>query len=408
MSMTPSLDWLVSVDDHVLEPPHVWETRLPAKFRDAGPRIRTDDQGEAWFFEGKRMPTTGLAAAAGKKVEDFSPMPVTYAEMRPGCYDPAARVEDMNRAGVLASLCFPSFPRFCGQTFTEADDKGLGLACVKAYTDWMIEEWCGTAPGRLIPMIILPLWDPHLAVAEIERTAALGARAIAFSENPYLLGLPSLHEPTRYWEPVVAAATEAEMPLCMHLGSSSQLPSTSPDMPLLGIIALTPVASTAAACIDWLFSNYLPKYPNLKLCLSEGGIGWIPYVLERCDHVVEVHRGWASKGDFGGDLTTGATGERSEHGGLNLDILPSQLFREHIFGCFIEDPFGVSAIDTIGVDNVMIETDYPHTDSTWPNCIEVAHKELAGLDDEVKLKVLRTNAARVFRLELPEPPPSRG
>jgi predicted TIM-barrel fold metal-dependent hydrolase len=406
--MAASLDWLVSVDDHVLEPPHVWETRLPARFRDVGPRIRTDEQGEAWFFEGKRMPTTGLAAAAGKKVEDFSPMPVTYADMRPGCYDPAARIEDMNRAGVLASLCFPSFPRFCGQTFTEADDKELGLACVRAYNDWMIEEWCGTAPGRLIPMIILPLWDPQLAVAEIERTAALGARAIAFSENPYLLGLPSIHEPTRYWEPVVAAAAETGMPLCMHLGSSSQLPSTSPDMPMLGIIALTPVASTAAACIDWLFSNYLPKYPDLKLCLSEGGMGWIHKDIERCDHVVELKRDWEAKGDFGGDLTTGATGERSEHGGLNLDTLPSQLFREHIFGCFIEDPFGVSAIDTIGVDNVMIETDYPHTDSTWPNCIEVAHKELAGLSDDVKLKVLQTNAARVFRLELPEPPAQRG
>ncbi|HVW31429.1 MAG TPA: amidohydrolase family protein [Acidimicrobiia bacterium] len=406
--MASSLDWLVSVDDHVLEPPHVWQTRLPDRYREAGPRIVTDDAGEAWVFEGKRMPTTGLSAAAGKKVEDFSPLPVTYAEMRPGCYDPAARIEDMNRAGVLASLCFPSFPRFCGQTFTEATDKDLGLACVKAYNDWMIEEWCGTAPGRLIPMIILPLWDTGLAVAEIERTAALGARAIAFSENPYLLGLPSIHEPTRYWEPVIAAAAEAEMPLCMHLGSSSQLPSTSPDMPMLGIIALTPVASTAAACIDWIFSNYLPKYPKLKLCLSEGGIGWIPYVIERCDHVVEVHRGWAAKGDFGGDLTTGATGERAEHGGLNLDIMPSQLFREHIFGCFIEDPFGVSAIDTIGVDNVMIETDYPHTDSTWPNCIEVAHKQVAGLSDDVKLKVLQTNAARVFGLELPEPPAQRG
>lgn len=405
--MSASLDWLVSVDDHVLEPPHVWESRLPAKFRQAGPRIVSDDDGEAWVFEGKRMPTTGLSAAAGKKREQFSPLPVTYQEMRPGCYDPAARVEDMNRGGVLASLSFPSFPRFCGQAFTEASDRELGLLCVRAYNDWMIEEWCGTAPDRLIPMIILPLWDPHLAAAEIERTAAMGARAIAFSENPYQLGLPSIHDPNRHWEPVVAAAADTEMPICMHLGSSSQLPQTSPEMPMVGIIALTPVASTAAACIDWLFSPFLPEYPNLKLCLSEGGIGWIPYVLERCDHVVEVHRGWAASGDFGGDLTTGAVGGRGEESALNLDVLPSELFRDHIFGCFIEDDFGVTALDRIGVDNVMIETDYPHTDSTWPNCIEVAHKQLAGVDDDVKLKVLQTNAARVFRLDLPEPPAVR-
>ena len=405
--MSSSLDWLVSVDDHVLEPPHVWESRLPAKFRDAGPRIVTDDAGEAWVFEGRRMPTTGLSAAAGKKREEFSPLPMTYEEMRPGCYDPAARVADMNRGGVLASLSFPSFPRFCGQTFTEASDRELGLLCVRAYNDWMIEEWCGTAPGRLIPMIILPLWDAALAAAEIERTAALGARAIAFSENPYQLGLPSIHDPSRFWEPVVAAAADAEMPLCMHLGSSSQLPQTSPHMPMVGIISLTPVASTAAACIDWLFSPFLPKYPKLKLCLSEGGIGWIPSVLARCDHVVEVHRGWAAKADFGGDLTTGAVGGRGDESGLSLDVMPSQLFREHVYGCFIEDEFGVKALDLIGTDNVMIETDYPHTDSTWPNCIEVAHKQLAGVADDVKLKILRTNAARVFRLDLPQPPAER-
>src|SRR3954469_7225472 len=116
--MAVSLDWLVSVDDHVLEPPHVWQDRLPEKFKEAGPRIVTDDQGEAWMIEGKRIATTGLSAAAGKKREESSPLPKNYADMRPGCYDPAERVADMNRAGVLASLSFPSFPRFCGQTFT--------------------------------------------------------------------------------------------------------------------------------------------------------------------------------------------------------------------------------------------------------------------------------------------------
>ncbi len=172
---------------------------------------------------------------------------------------------------------------------------------MQAYNDWMIEEWCGAAPDRLIPMVILPLWDPALAAREIERTAAMGAKAIAFSENVYQLGLPSIHDRSGYWEPMIAAANDTGMPLCMHLGSSSRLPSTSPDMPMLGVIALSPVASTAAACIDWLFSPWLPKYENLKLCLSEGGIGWIPYVIERCDHVVEVQRGWAAKDGFSAD-----------------------------------------------------------------------------------------------------------
>ena len=187
--MDSRFDWLISVDDHVIEPSHVWETRLPSRYRDIGPRLRTDESGEAWFFEGKRIATSGLSAAAGKDREEFSPLPITYEEMRPGCYDPKARVEDMNRAGVLASYLLPVVPaRFCGQTFYEADDRELGLLCVQAYNDWMIDEWCGSAPGRLIPMIILPLWDAKLAAKEIDRTAALGARAIAFSENPYQLG----------------------------------------------------------------------------------------------------------------------------------------------------------------------------------------------------------------------------
>src|SRR6185437_5139288 len=134
--------------------------------------------------------TFGLSATAGKAKEEFSAEPIAYEDMRPGCYDPAARVADMDAAGVLASLCFPSFPRFCGQTFHEAPDHELAMICVTAYNDWMIEEWCDSAPGRLIPQIIVPLWDPVAGAAEIERCAGMGARAVTFSENPVRLGLP--------------------------------------------------------------------------------------------------------------------------------------------------------------------------------------------------------------------------
>ena len=118
------------------------------------------------------MPTSGLSVTAGKRKEEFTPLPVPYSEMRPAAYDPIARVVDMDRAGILASLCFPSFPRFCGQIFWEAKDKDLALLCVRAYNDWMIDEWCGAAPGRYIPLIIIPLWDPVAAAVEIERCAA--------------------------------------------------------------------------------------------------------------------------------------------------------------------------------------------------------------------------------------------
>src|SRR3954468_16897731 len=156
VTAVPFNEWLISVDDHVIEPPNVWTDRLPAKYQDVGPRMKDS----IWLYEDKVVETAGLSVCAGKDKEEFSLDPVTFEDMRPGAYDPIARVADMDRAGIAASLCFPSFPRFCGQIFWEARDKELAMLCVRAYNDWMIDEWCGTVPGRFIPLTIIPLWDP--------------------------------------------------------------------------------------------------------------------------------------------------------------------------------------------------------------------------------------------------------
>lgn len=395
------LDWMISVDDHVVEPPGVWQDRVPARYRDVAPRIVRDDQGgEAWLYEDLRMPITGVAAAAGRSKEDFSPASVRFDEMRAGCYDPVARVADMDQDGVLASVCFPYFPRFCGQTFYEAKDRDLAGLCVQAYNDWMIDEWAGAAPGRFIPCIILPLWDPKGAAVEIERCAGKGARAITFSENPSDLGLPSIHDQNGYWEPVFAAAADAGMPICTHIGSSSKMPTTSADAPLMVSVALVPM-NAIRTCVDWLFSGIFDRHPGLKLCLSEGGIGWIPYVLERCEYTLERHQFWAGRGeklDFAG----GAGGESSALSVLKTP--PIEQFRNHVFGCFIDDIHGVECLDTIGVDNVMIETDYPHTDSSWPHSLEIAKKRLAHRSDEDVYKIFQGNARRVFDFEPAAPP----
>lgn len=387
-----SPDWMISVDDHVLEPPHVWQSRLPQRFREMGPRIVADADGEAWVYEGKRLPTIGLNAAAGKDKAEVSPEPVTYATMRPGCYDPRARLEDMDQAGVLASLSFPSFPRFCGQVFMEADDKELSLLCVRAYNDWMIEEWCGTAPDRYIPMIIVPLWDPHLAAREIERCAAMGARAVAFSENPEPLGLPTIHDPDRHWDPFLRAAADAELVVCMHVGSSSRVPKISSDAPFLANLAWG-ATRTSGAMLAWLFSGYFDRLPNLKIALSEGEIGWIPYFLERAEQVLDKQRHWVARGFTFSDAT-GAHGESQ----VDLDTLDVRaLYRDHVFGCFIDDIHGLRSLDEIGEDNVMIEMDYPHLDTTWPDSLTLAKERVKHLSPEVQHKLLRGNAERLFR-----------
>jgi predicted TIM-barrel fold metal-dependent hydrolase len=409
-----NLDWLISVDDHVLEPGHVWQDRVPEKFKDAAPKLITDESGEYWQYQGKKVPTPGLSAVAGRTREQFRPDPVTYDEMRPGCYDSRERIADMDRAGILASMCFPSFPRFCGQVFYEGADKELGLICVKAYNDWMIDEWCGSAPGRYIPLILIPLWDPQAAAKEIERCAGKGAHALAFSENPTLLGLPSIHDKDRYWDPVWAAAQDAEFVVCMHQGSSSHRFQMSDDAPYLSTMAWGIGSKQSGTLLDWLFGPVFVRYPGVKIALSEGGIGWMPYFLERAEQVLDKQRFWAHEGDretVGGMMQYTTSGtvvreERPEVDPLTLDI--RRTFKDHVYGCFIEDHAGLNNIEFIGVDNVMIETDYPHSDSTWPNSIAFAHKQLANFDEESQFKMLRGNAEKLFHFEPAEPPKSYG
>jgi predicted TIM-barrel fold metal-dependent hydrolase len=393
------LDWLISVDDHVMEPAGVWQDRVPERFREQAPRLVLDDEGQAWLYEGTRVAVEGLAAAAGVDKTEFSTYRNHYDDMRPGCYDPVERVKDMDIDGVIASMCFPSFPRFCGQVFLEANDKELASLCVQAYNDWMIDEWCGAVPGRLIPLTLIPLWDPVAAGAEIERCAAKGARAFCFSENPARLGLPSLYDINGYWNPVFSAANDTGMVVCTHIGSSSQVPQTAPDSALIVSVVLTPL-NAVSSLVDWLFCGMLVRYPNLKLALSEGGIGWIPYVLERAAYSLDRHRHWAGRDDamFKGNTVRGLGNEFL----ADLDI--RRLFADHVYGCFIDDEFGAENLDAVGIDNVMVESDYPHTDSSWPHTHETVRKLLAGRSDEDQWKVLQGNARRVFDFTPAEPP----
>jgi predicted TIM-barrel fold metal-dependent hydrolase len=390
MTTTPDLNWLVSVDDHVLEPPNLWVDRVPAKDRDRAPHMELDDDGQDyWCYDGHRYPSSGLSAVAGKSKEEFSPEPLPYSEMRPGCYDPRARVEDMDRAGILASLCFPTVTRFCGQLFMEASDREFGLVCLKAYNDWMLEEWCGAAPGRYIPLVLIPLWDPELAAKELERCAAKGATTFAFSENPAPLGLPTIHDQDRYWDPVFAAANELEMVASMHVGSSSQVPHIAPDAPFLANLTWGAVR-TSGAMLSWIFSGMFQRFPKLKIALSEGEIGWIPYFLERAEQVLDKQRYWVQRGArFQGHAGSS---------GVDLDTLDIRgTFRDHVFGCFIDDAHGIASLDEIGEDNIMCETDYPHSDSTWPDCIKVVRNRIQHLPEDTQYKLLRGNAERLYR-----------
>lgn len=370
---------LVSVDDHLVEPPELFEGRLPARFQDRAPHVvRQDDGSDVWVYEGQEIPNIGLNAVAGRPPEEYGVDPTSFDELRPGTYDVHERVRDMDANGVLGSMSFPSFPQFAGQAFAKPEDKELALAVLQAYNDWHVEGWCGAYPDRLIPLCVLPLWDAELAAAEVRRLAGIGCHNVAFSENPEKLGFPSFHDDA--WDPLWRAVSEEGTLVNMHLGSSSEVVITSMAAPITAMITLQPFNMVQAAT-DLLWSRVVREFPDVRLALSEGGIGWIPYLLERADYVYANHATWTGV-DFGGKL-------------------PSEVFRERFVTCFIDDAAGLRLRDLIGVDNICWEADYPHSDSTWPTSPERLHValEAAAMDDDEIDKVTHLNAMRELRFD---------
>ena len=388
---------IISADDHVIEPAHVWQDRMPSKHKELAPKIVIAPQGEMtlndgvwletpgtgdkmaawWHFENKRYQIKQMVACPGIPPEEVTMEGVTYDDIAPGCYDPIARLADMDINHVEASLCFPNYPRFCGQLFSEADDLDLGLLCVQAYNDWMIDEWCGSSGGRLIPLCIVPLWDAELAAKEIYRVAEKGCRAVAWSELPAWLGRPGLHGD--FWDPFLKACEETQTVICMHIGSGTKTVQTSPEAPTV-VTANLIVCNSAASMIDWIFSGKFEQFPNLKLLYAESQIGWIPYFIERADDTWRTHQ-WAQ-------------GEK------RIPKPPSHYYKRHVYSCFFKDTVGIDLLDRIGEDNVLFETDYPHQDGTFPNTLAIAEELFGHLEQETIDKIARNNAIKLFGLTI--------
>ena len=368
---------LVSVDDHVVEPPDLFEGRLSARAAERAPRmVKLPNGVDAWTFEGAYLPSVGLNAVAGRVPDEYGLEPVSFDQMRAGCWDIHERIRDMNVNGVLGSLNFPSLTGFCGQLFTTCPDRDIALELLQAYNDWHIDEWCGTYPGRMIPLAVPPIWDPQLMAAEVRRVKEKGCSAVTFSENPEKLGYPSFH--TDHWDPFWQACVETDTVVCLHIGSSSTQVVTSSDAPFDTLITLTPLNIVQCAA-DLLWSPVLRKFDGLKVSLSEGGIGWIRYFLERVDYTYEKHHRWTGQ-DFG-------------------DKLPSQVFNEHVITCFIDDPVGVRLWDQLDWTRITWECDYPHSDCTWPTSPELVAKQLEGVPDHVVNAITHENAMRLYNYD---------
>jgi len=351
---------LVSIDDHVVEPRDMFERHVPARYADAEPRVVDQDGIERWVFQDVVVGSMGLNAVVSWPKEEWGMDPTTFAEMRPGAYDVHERIRDMNRNGVLASMCFPTFAGFSARTFQEARDKDLALTMLRAYNDWHIDEWCTSYPGRFIPLSIAPVWDIDALVDEVHRVAGKGCRAVSMPELPHVQGLPSYH--SDWWVPFFRAVSDEGVVMCLHIGQGFAAINSPPDAPIDNLIILATQVSALAAQ-DLLWGPAMRSYPDLKIAWSEAGIGWIPFYLDRCDRHY-LNQKWLRR-DFGGKL-------------------PSEVFREHSLACYVTDPSALKIRHDIGVESIAWECDYPHSDSMWPDAPERVHRELlaAGATDE--------------------------
>ena len=383
------LPGLVSVDDHIVEPPTLWTDRLPSSSRDVIPHVMREQVeslinpgtlvwADVWHYEDVAEPLRRGFGSAGKPAVENDLEPMTFEEIRPGCYQPAPRLADMDVDGVEASVCFPNnFVRFCGQRFLEAKDKDVALRCVRAYNDFLADEWEAGSEGRLTGTRIVPLWNAGLAADEVRRTAEQGSRSVCFSEIPARLGLPSMY--SGYWEPFFAACAETGTVINLHIGSSSVVHTTSEDAPM-GVRISNHFGNSAFSLSDWLVSGAFIRHPQLKIAFSEGQAGWVPFLMSRLDGL------WRA------GTTVAGFAQR-------LPEAPSSYLKEHVYFCIFDDPAVLRFLDELGEDNLCFETDYPHPDGSWPSSKAAAYRQTATLTPEQREKVLRTNAARLYRLD---------
>jgi predicted TIM-barrel fold metal-dependent hydrolase len=371
---------IISVDDHLVEPPDMFEGRLPAKYQALAPHIVETPQGhQVWEFDGETYTQVGMNAVAGRRPESVKLEPFRFEDMRKGCWDIDARIKDMDINGVWASVNFPSMiTGFCGRVFANASDKDLGFAVTQAWNDWLFEEWYSPYPERIIPLGITWLADPVKGAEEIRRNAERGFTSVTLPERPNKIGFPSLF--SGYWDPIVEACADTDTVISLHVGSSGGYDSPD-DAPKLELGATMFGQLSLAACAEWLWSGYPGRFPDLKIAMSEGGIGWVAMLLDRLDNIVD----------------------RSGYGKTYpSDLRPSEVLQRNFWFCTIDDPSTIDTRHRIGVENILFETDYPHGDGTWPDTQVLVEKVWGHLPDDELRMMLSTNAAKLFRHPLPD------
>jgi len=367
---------LISVDDHIQEPPDLWTERLPkSRWGNRVPHLQRAADGDRWLADGQIL-LAGPASAAAL-MADRNREPERWEEVPPATYKPAERLKLMDLAGVDYSVLYPTVAGLAGQNFGRIKEPDLELACVQAYNDWLIDEWAG-ASERFIPQCIVPVWPPEATVAEIRRSVANGHRGVVFPALPMdLRDVPHVAEPE--YDPVWAVCAELDVPLCLHAGASPGLqyaPYSDLAPTLTGALnGVTKAVSSVFVLGLYLFSRVLLRHPKLRVVLAESALSWGMLYLEWADHQFE-HDGLAREG---------------------YQLKPSEMFRRQ---CYLNGWFDqVAPFEKyLGAEHILWSTNFPLASSTWPRTRETIECCFAGVPAETRELVLWKNAASLYRL----------
>ena len=383
--------YVIDVDAHITEPPDLWTRRAPARFADRVPRVVDVDGVPMWSFDGvlldnRRVNLSSVIRPDGVKVPGPAFFEFERDEIHPASTDMGARLEFLDGQGIWAQVLYPNVAGFGAQKFAEVADPELRRLCVTLYNDAMVEiqEESG---DRLLPMALMPWWDPAASAEEVHRTAADGLHGVNICSDPQVRGAPELWQPE--WEPFWAACAEHRQSVNFHIGASESSMSWYGSSPWPGLDGERKLAigsammylSNARIIANLIFSGVLERFPDVEFVSVESGIGWIPFFLESLDY--QMH-------------------ESSPSAVEALSMLPSEYFRRQVYGCFwFEHRMLAPVIDALGASQVLFETDFPHPTCLYPDPLGSAEAALAGMDEEVQRKVLQDNAAALYKVPLP-------
>jgi predicted TIM-barrel fold metal-dependent hydrolase len=365
----------VSADDHCWEKPDTWTSRVPAKLKEDAPQLKRIDNKDYWVYAGEVVRPLGTGCAAlmpeRRNVDRWEEVPKA-------AYDARERLKIMDSDGVAVEVLFPQAAGFGTGPLIGKGDPAIRLASIQAFNDYLAEEWLSVSP-RFVPQCLLPVYDLELAIKEARRAHQLGHKAVVWTAAPQTYGLPHFND--KHWDPLWAVLQELELPVCLHIGSAKD------DRPLWSgysakehdaVGSVNVINGNIQVMGNLLFSGILERFPALKFISVESGVGWVPFLLETCEHQYDAQR-------------------LSQHG---HPLRPTELFRRQCYVNFWFERSGIELRHMIGVDNILWEADFPHPTSTYPESRRAITESLKGVPKDEQVKMLQTNSERVFNIKV--------